>query len=1034
MKSVHATPEGISVPQDQPASADRVASRDLPDSAKAAPNASERRLRAIIETEPECMKIVSREGRLLEMNPAGLAMLEAASLEEVQRQPLLDFIVPEHRAAFADLHERVMGGESATLEFEIIGLKGARRWLETHAVPLKDESGGIQELLGVTRDITERRIMEQTLRESEERFRQLAENIREVFWLTDPAKNRMIYISPAYEGIWGRTCESLYASPRSWLDAIHPNDRGHVVDAAQKRQTRGDYDEEYRILRADGTVRWIRDRAFPVRDANGSVYRIAGIAEDITERKAVETALRESEQRFRQVAEQSPDAVLIHQEGRIVFVNEAMLSLMRAAGPEKLIGQSAVSLVHPDRVANVEERIRALYSGRKLPLSEQRYVRPDASTVDVEVAAAPFTLGGKPAALVTARDITARKEQEKRVARLTRIYAVLSAINSAIVRVRNREELFSEACRIIIQHGEFPMGWIGLVDAHSSRVKPVARTGSVGGLFEVARLSTDADSPEGLGPIGQAIHGKHPVVVNDISTHPRVTCRDEMLALGFRSAAFLPLITESGATGLLNLFAAEPGFFDEDEMRLLAELAEDISFAMDHIEKEERLHYLAYYDVLTGLPNRTLLHDRLAQYIHAAHREDVSTALILVDLERFHRVNETLGRSNADDVLREVAARLRRVVRAEDTVARVAGDRFAITLPGIQDSAEVAHFLRERVMPSLREPFKVSGADFRLAARFAVAIYPPDGDSPEALYLNAEITLKKAKERGERFLFYSPDMNARVAEALKLENKMRTALESQQFVLHYQPKLSLRDGRVTGVEALIRWRDSEEGLISPAKFIPILEETGLIVEVGQWALAQVARDTALWARSGLELPRVAVNVSTIQLRQPDFVRTVTEAAEQIGEAGGMLDLEITESTIMENVDSINRKLQTIRGLGVEIAVDDFGTGYSSLAYVARLPISALKIDRIFVAEIAQSEESRAVVRSVISLAQALRLHVVAEGVETEEQARELSRLGCEQMQGYLVARPLPAEEMADFLRQPHAAPWNDTPGKVAQAT
>ncbi len=395
---------------------------------------------------------------------------------------------------------------------------------------------------------------------------------------------------------------------------------------------------------------------------------------------------------------------------------------------------------------------------------------------------------------------------------------------------------------------------------------------------------------------------------------------------------------------------------------------------------------------------------------------------MLIDLERFHVINDTLGRSAADDVLREIASRLKVQIRAEDTVARVGADCFAIALSDASSTAEVAHAVHERVFAFLKQPpVRIGEQDLRPSAKFGVAVFPSDGSTAEALYSNAEAALKNAKASGERFLFYAPEMNARVAESLTLENKLRSALDRGQFVLYYQPKVSLRERKVVGLEALIRWNDPELGLVPPARFIPFMEETGLILDAGRWALSQVAHDCRLWLANGVKLPRVAVNVSPIQLRQKNFVDIVIEAVEATQQAGSMLDLEITESVIMENVEAIIKKLQTIRELGVEIAVDDFGTGYSSLAYVAKLPIHDLKIDRSFVVGMTTSPDSLAIVTSVISLAHSLRLNVVAEGVETEEQAALLLKLGCDEMQGYLFSPPVPSDRIPEFLSRKKTA-------------
>lgn len=363
-----------------------------------------------------------------------------------------------------------------------------------------------------------------------------------------------------------------------------------------------------------------------------------------------------------------------------------------------------------------------------------------------------------------------------------------------------------------------------------------------------------------------------------------------------------------------------------------------------------------------------------------------------------------------------VAQRIKNVTRDQDTVARLGADRFAVAVSGDWQTADFAHVLEARNEALFGQPFLLGQEELRVLATTGIAMFPGDGDDPESLVANAEAALRKAKEQNARFLFYGPEMNARVAESLRLESRLRRALEKGEMVLWYQPKVNVKTRQLTGFEALMRWQDPETGLVPPAKFIPLMEQTGLILEAGRWALSQVARDCRLWGVNRIKLPRVAVNVSPIQLRQKDFVATVVEAAVRMEEAGSMLDLEITETVIMGNVENIIPILQTLRGLGVEIAVDDFGTGYSSLAYIARLPIHDLKIDRSFVVGMTDNQDSLAIVKSVISLAHSLRLKVVAEGVETEEQAALLLKLGCDEMQGFLISQPVPPEEVSPLLR------------------
>jgi len=329
--------------------------------------------------------------------------------------------------------------------------------------------------------------------------------------------------------------------------------------------------------------------------------------------------------------------------------------------------------------------------------------------------------------------------------------------------------------------------------------------------------------------------------------------------------------------------------------------------------------------------------------------------------------------------------------------------------------SDATHLFAERFAQAVASPIAVNGQELRVALKAGVAIFPGDGDTAEALCGNAEAALRKAKDSGQRHVFYTPEINARVAESLALENKLRRALEAEQFVLHYQPKVDTKTRALAGVEALIRWNEPELGLVPPAKFIPLMEETGIILQAGRWALNRAVADVQAWRARGFAAPRVAVNVSQVQLRQADFVKSVLEALEGFGENEPALDLEITESMVMQNFEATIRALQTLRGVGVETSLDDFGTGYSSLAYVSRLPVVALKIDRSFIIEMTTSHYARTIVQIVVTLAHSLGLKVIAEGVDAEEQATLLAALGCDQMQGYLISKPVPPEQIEALL-------------------
>lgn len=616
-----------------------------------------------------------------------------------------------------------------------------------------------------------------------------------------------------------------------------------------------------------------------------------------------------------------------------------------------------------------------------------------------------------------ARDVTELREQERKVAQLSRIRAVLGAIRSTISRTHARDELLRDACRIAVEQGGFGMVWIGLVDWTRRQVNVVAHHGFGPDLPDEISLPLE-DDPQAKSRLAcQAIlHGKS-FIDNDIDPtlqHNRL----RMLAVqrGYRSVIALPLLVADARVGVMILYAKEPGFFTADEQVLLAELASDVSRAIGHIEMEEKLKYLAHYDELTGLPNGALFQERLAGLLDKAKTEGAHTTVLVTNINRFRLVNDCFGRKSGDALLRGLAVRLRAHWPEPEYIARISGDSFALVLPGIVGPVEIASATERCLGAILGTPFIIDGNEVRIAMTVGVAVFPPDGANAETLFRNAEAAQKKAKASGERILFYQPAMNAQVADTLRLENKLRRAIEQEQFVLHYQPKVECSTGRVTGLEALIRWHDPESGLVPPGQFIPILEETGMILDAGAWAIRKALIESRAWRLTHGGSLRIAVNVSAIQLRQRDFVDTVRRAVEGLGIAAVQLDLEITESMIMNDIDENVKKLQAIRQMGVNIAVDDFGTGHSSLAYLAKLPVNALKIDRSFVATMKTSTHSMTIVSTIISLAHALDLKVIAEGVETEEQANLLRLLKCDEMQGYLFSRPLPADKVQSFLR------------------
>ena len=575
----------------------------------------------------------------------------------------------------------------------------------------------------------------------------------------------------------------------------------------------------------------------------------------------------------------------------------------------------------------------------------------------------------------------ALEAQQRRVGRLNRTLAMLSAVNALIVRASDRQALLEEACRIAVEKGGFRLAAVAL---------------SKGGGLELAASAGDGSAERELERLKI---GRQAVVWNDAQSGSFVA---------------LPLVVGGSTAGALLLYADVPDFFDDEEMRLLHELAGDVSFALHHLDQKAHLDYLAYHDSLTDLPNRSLFTDRMTQAINAARREKRFAAAAFLDVERFRMVNETFGRKAGDDLLRAVALRLREVAREQDTVARMGADRFAIALASFERPGDTTHWLIERLAQAFAQPIVVDGVELRVAMRVGVALFPADGETTEVVCANAETALSKARQAGQRYLFYAPEMNARVAESLAMENRLRHALEEGRLALYYQPKIDMKSGKLVGLEALIRWTDAEFGAVPPSRFVGLLEETGMILAAGRWALHRAAADIRHWQSLGLQVPRISVNVSAIQLRQKDFVEAVLQAVAD-GNAQRLLELEITESVLVEDIEESTRKLQTLRRAGIEVAVDDFGTGYCSLSYLARLPVDTLKIDRSFVVRMREAGYPRNIVAMIVSLAHTLGLKVIAEGVEDDAQVRMLRELGCDQIQGFYVSQPVPAHEVEPLL-------------------
>ncbi len=734
----------------------------------------------------------------------------------------------------------------------------------------------------------------------------------------------------------------------------------------------------------------------------------------LTAERLTALPLSEGEQRFGELLRQvEMAAIMLDVEGRIVFCNDYLLELT-GWRHEQVMGQNYFELfLHSER------EVARAFIAKLLAEAPAKWHREN--TI--------FTRSGEPrhmrwsnlllrspagTAIGTAsigEDITERRHAEFRITYLNRVYAVLSRINSLIVRVRHRDDLFAETCRIVVESGGFPLAMLGILEPSARKIVSVALEGKDAAVVTAVKALLARTGGAVNSMVEQAIREKQPVIANDSQHDPRVAFRERHVEFGIHSMVILPLLVADEVTGVLALYASEPQSFHAEEMKLLQELAGNVAFAIDHIEKRERADYLAYYDALTGLANRTLFMDRLTQYLRSSAAGGRQAALLLLDLERFKSINDTLGRPAGDALLQQVADWLKSTIGDDSLLTRISADQFGVVVPDVTQVDDVARNI-ELMMESFQSrPFQIAGAQFRVAAKVGVAVFPDDAADSDALFEHAEAALKNAKDSGDRYLFYARRMSATVAARLTLENQLRQALERDELTLQYQPRRSLATGRVAGVEALIRWNDPATGLVLPAQLLPILEETGLIHELGQWAIRRAIQDYLRWCDAGLQAVRITVNVSPLQLRHRAFIPELERAIGVDARAAAGLELGFTEKTVMQNDQQNVAQLQAIHALGLGITIDDFGAGMSSLSTLASLPVDTIKISSSLVSSMDSGPVGLALVSTIIGLTHALKLLVIANGVDSEVQSRLLKLLRCDQIQGEVVGKPLTAETL-----------------------
>jgi len=908
----------------------------------------------ILDAAPGTYFMFDAEGRFVGWNRAGLETFGLA-LADLEHLHPLDVVPPDQMERVRQAIASILGGEMVTMELDLLAAGGVRRTFYGTGVPMEQE--GKRYVTGLIVDITERKQAEETLHLYERMVSCMPDHISVL-----DRSYRYLAVNDTYlkhhglarEVIVGHSVAELLGQTR--FDALVKEKLDRCL--AGERVHYSDWFDFPTTGR-----RFVDVTYTPYHDDSGQITGVIVASRDLTDLEQAHQALMDTETRYRLMVDQVADALFIHdQSGRFLDVNQRACDTLGYSRAE-LLGMGVLDVEQDFDLAAAKAIWDSLLPGQLLTfLGHQR--RKDGTSFPVEIRLSCIDLKGQRLITALTSDIHERVQAEEKLRQAAVVFD--NAQEGVMVTDRN--------ARILAVNPAF-CEITGYDEAEVLGETPAKfKSGRHDTAFYQAMWSALSETGRWQGEVWDRRR--------DGEVYPKWLSISAVRDAGGQTVRYVSL------------------FADITHLK----------------ESEARLEHLAHFDVLTDLPNRLLFTSRLEHAVEQARRHGRHIALLFLDLDRFKTVNDSLGHPAGDELLIAVAQRIRARLRDEDTLARLGGDEFVILLEQL-DAAPMAAVVAQDLLQVLAAPVQLSGGhEVFIGASIGISLFPDDADNAMRLVSSADAALYQAKEQGRNtYRFYTEALTTAANEHLALETRLRRGLERGEFVLHYQPLIDAHSGRPIGVEALVRWQPPGEALVPPDKFIPIAEETGLIVPLGEWILRTACAQARAWLDAGLAPLVMAVNLSGRQFQAADMVELVRAVLAETGLPAQSLELELTESVIMEQAEQAIATLDALKALGVRLAIDDFGTGYSSLAYLKRFPIDKLKIDRSFVQGLADSDDDREIAATIIAMGRSLNLDVLAEGVETEYQLSFLRLYGCDQYQGYLFSRPLPAEALLPLL-------------------